>query len=292
MTVSGLNEDIMDYQDEKKARTQHVNAVIRDYMPTDAEFQKTLLEAMRYSIDAGGKRLRPIMLECTCQMYHGTGTIAGPFMAAIEMIHTSSLIHDDLPALDNDAMRRGAGDALMNYAYETACKAFSMAKPDQAASVAEALRVLSTKSGIYGMLGGQSCDVECEGRGLTEGQVEFINRYKTSALIEASLMIGGILAGAPEEDIRMLEEVGNKTGLAFQIMDDILDVTGSEAVLGKPVGSDVRNRKTTFVSLFGVSAAKARVELLSAQAMETFDHLSAKHDFLRCMLEELARRNR
>ena len=307
MTVSGLNEDIMDYQDEKKARTQHVNAVIRDYMPTDAVFQKTLLEAMRYSIDAGGKRLRPIMLECTCQMYHGTGTIAGPFMAAIEMIHTSSLIHDDLPALDNDAMRRGrktthkvygeameilAGDALMNYAYETACKAFSMAKPDQAASVAEALRVLSTKSGIYGMLGGQSCDVECEGRGLTEGQVEFINRYKTSALIEASLMIGGILAGAPEEDIRMLEEVGNKTGLAFQIMDDILDVTGSEAVLGKPVGSDVRNRKTTFVSLFGVSAAKARVELLSAQAMETFDHLSAKHDFLRCMLEELARRNR
>ena len=297
----------MNYQDEMKARIQHVDAVIRDYMPRETVFQKTLLSAMNYSIEGGGKRLRPIMLECTYQMYGGTGALAGPFMAAMEMIHTSSLIHDDLPALDNDSLRRGrktthkvygeamailAGDALMNYAYETACLSFSMAKPEQVIPVSAALKTLSTKSGIYGMLGGQSCDVEFQGRELTERQVEFINLHKTAALIEASLMIGAILAGAPEEEVKILESVGNKAGLAFQIRDDILDVTGSESELGKPIGSDVRNRKTTFVSLFGVNAGKARIEMLSARAMEDFDRLSVKHEFLRQLLEELATRRR
>lgn len=307
MTVCGLSEGNMDFQDEMKARIQHVDAVIRDYMPKETGFQKTLLSAMNYSIEGGGKRLRPIMLECTYQMYGGAGALAGPFMSAIEMIHTSSLIHDDLPALDNDSLRRGrktthkvygeamavlAGDAMMNYAYETVCKAFSMAKENQLMQTAKALRILSEKSGIYGMLGGQSCDVECEGRELTEVQVEFINRHKTAALIEAALMTGAILAGAPDEEVTILESVGNKVGLAFQIRDDILDVTGSEIELGKPIGSDVRNRKTTFVSLFGVSAGKARIERLSAQALEEFDHLSVKHEFLRQLLEELAVRRR
>ena len=297
----------MVFQDELKARTQHVDAVIRDYMPKESGFQKTLLGAMNYSIESGGKRLRPILMECTCQMYGGKGTAAAPFMAAIEMIHTSSLIHDDLPALDNDAMRRGrktthkaygeamailAGDAMMNYAYETAVGAFSEADVQQMPRVAEAIRILAQKSGIYGMLGGQSCDVECEGRALTEGQVEFINLHKTAALMEASLMIGAVLAGAPDEDVRVLETVGRKTGLAFQIRDDVLDVTGSESELGKPIGSDVRNQKTTFVSLFGVPAGKARIELLSAQALEAFDHLSAKHEFLRQLLTELVSRRR
>ncbi len=295
----------MDYQDEMKARVQHVNAVIRDYMPKESGFQKTLLSAMNYSIESGGKRLRPIMLECTYQMYGGMGALVAPFMAAVEMIHNSSLIHDDLPALDNDAMRRGrktthkvygeamailAGDALMNYAYETACASFSIAKDDQVIRVAKALRVLSEKSGAFGMLGGQSCDVECEGRVLTEGQVEFINLHKTAALLEASLMVGAILAGAPDEEVSILETVGNKTGLAFQIRDDILDLTGSEAELGKPIGSDVRNRKTTYVSLFGIRAGKDKVERLSQQAMEAFDSLSVKHEFLRCILQELATR--
>ena len=297
----------MEYQDEMKARVQHVDAVIQDYMPKEEGFQKTLLSAMNYSIDGGGKRIRPIMLECTYQMYGGVRALAGPFMAAIEMIHTSSLIHDDLPALDNDPLRRGrktthmvygeamailAGDALMNYAYETACRAFTMAKPEQVLSVANALKILSEKSGIYGMLGGQSCDVECEGRELTEKQVEFINAHKTAALIEASLMCGAILAGAPDEEVRILESVGSRVGLAFQIRDDILDVTGNESELGKPIGSDVRNRKTTFVSLFGVNAGKARIEMLSARALEDFDRLSVKHEFLRLLLEELATRRR
>jgi geranylgeranyl diphosphate synthase type II len=225
----------------------------------------------------------------------------------MEMIHTSSLIHDDLPALDNDDMRRGrktthkmygeamailAGDALLNYAYETASRAFDTARDAQLVRAAKAFRILTEKSGIHGMLGGQSCDVECEGRALTERMVEFINLHKTAALIEASLMIGAVLAGAPEEEVRILESIGNKTGLAFQIRDDILDVTGSEMELGKPIGSDVRNKKTTFVSLFGIPAGKARIELLSSQALAEFDRLSVKHEFLRMLLEELATRRR
>ncbi len=295
------------YQEEMKARIQHVDAVIADYMPKESSYQKTLLEAMDYSMNGGGKRLRPIMLECVYQMYGGMGALAGPFMAAMEMIHTSSLIHDDLPALDNDDMRRGrktvhkefdepmailAGDALLNYAYETACKAFSMAKDEQLPRIARAMTVLSDKSGIYGMLGGQACDVENEGRELTEKMVEFINVHKTAALMEGSLMIGGILAGAPQEDILRLESVGRGIGIAFQIRDDILDVTGSESEIGKPVGSDVRNKKTNFVSLFGVPAAKSRIEMLSDQALKTFDSLSAKHEFLRQLLEELAVRRK
>ncbi len=176
----------MVYQEEMKARIQHVDAVIADYMPKGSGYQKTLLSAMDYSIQGGGKRLRPIMMECVYQMYGGMGSLAGPFMAAMEMIHTSSLVHDDLPALDNDDMRRGrktthkvygeemailAGDALLNYAYETACKAFSTAKDEQFPRIGRALQILSEKSGVFGMLGGQSCDVEYEGRELTEKQV-------------------------------------------------------------------------------------------------------------------------
>ncbi len=297
----------MGYQEEMKARILHVDAVIKDYMPKEGVYQKTLLSAMDYSIQGGGKRLRPIMLECVYQMYGGMGALAGPFMAAIEMIHSSSLVHDDLPALDNDDMRRGrktthkeygeamailAGDALLNYAYETACRAFELAKEEQIPRIGRAMKILADKSGVYGMLGGQSCDVEYEGRELTEKMVEFINEHKTAALIEASLMIGGVLAGAPEEDIALLESVGHGIGLAFQIRDDILDVTGSTSEIGKPVGSDVRNKKTTFVSLFGVASGKDRIDMLSAKALKTFDHLSAKHEFLRQLLEELANRRR
>ena len=245
-------------------------------------------------------------------MYGGRGTVIGPFMAAMEMIHNSSLIHDDLPALDNDAMRRGrktthkefgeplaimAGDVLLNYAYETAFRAFDQVlKADDPVSgytrVAEALRVLAFKSGINGMLGGQSCDVEHDGQALTENQVEFINKTKTGALIEGSLMIGAILAGAGSDQVRKLEEIGSDIGLAFQIRDDILDVTGNEQETGKPIGSDVRNKKTTYISLFGVQAGRHKVEQLSERALGTFDSLNAEHGFLRQLLEELATRRK
>ena len=300
----------MNYEEEKKVRIQHINAVIRDYLPKEEGFQKTLLSAVNYSMEAGGKRLRPLMMECTYEMYGGRLNYIGPFLAAIEMIHTHSLIHDDLPALDNDTMRRGkktthavygeamailAGDALLNYAYETALKSISLVpkgaeETQQLTRIACALKILAGKSGMYGMLGGQGCDVEFEGKTLTEGQVEFINLHKTAALIEASLMIGAVLAGAPDEDVKKLEEVGRDIGLAFQIRDDILDVTGNEQEIGKPVGSDVRNRKTTYVSLFGLPAGKMKVDRLSEQALGIFDSLPAEHPLLRRILEELATR--
>ena len=302
----------MNFNDELKARTQHVNAVIRDYLPKETGFQKTVLSAVNYSMEVGGKRLRPMMMECTYQMYGGRSTLIAPFMAAMEMIHNSSLIHDDLPALDNDAIRRGrktthkefgepmaimAGDVLLNYAYETAFRSFDELKhkdedPSVCPRIAQALRVLAAKTGINGMLGGQSCAVEYEGRALTEKQVEFINTTKTGALIEGSLMIGAILAGAPADQVSRLEEIGRDIGLAFQIQDDILDVTGNAQEFGKPIGSDVRNKKTTFVSLFGVPAGKQRVERLSENALRNFDSLSAEHAFLRQLLEELATRRK
>ena len=310
MTIK--QDTVMNYTDELRARTVHVNAVLKDYMPRAEGFQKTVIEAVNYSMEGSGKRLRPMMMECTYQMYGGRGPMIGPFMAAMEMIHNSSLIHDDLPALDNDALRRGrktthieygeplaimAGDVLLNYAYETAVRAFEQVPrtedPAQGyARVAQALWVLATKSGINGMLGGQSCDVEYEGQALTETQVEFINKNKTGALIEGSLMIGAILAGAGSDQVQKLESIGSDIGLAFQIRDDILDVTGNAQEIGKPIGSDVRNKKTTYISLFGVQAGRQRVEQLSERALETFDSLDAEHGFLRQLLEELATRRR
>ena len=303
---------MVNFNDELKARTQHVNAVLHDYMPEEKGFQRTLIAAMNYSVEAGGKRLRPIMMKCAYQMFGGTGAMPAPFMAAMEMIHTSSLIHDDLPALDNDAMRRGkktthkeygeamailAGDALLNYAYETAVRAFSEAAgaPDaqvRYVRIADALAVLAAKTGISGMLGGQSCDVEHEKQQLTEGQIEYIKLNKTAALIEAILMSGAILAGAERSEVECMETIGRDIGLAFQIRDDILDVTGSAQELGKPVGSDVRNQKTTYVSLFGVAAGRHRIEQLSENALRSFDSLGVKHEFLRQLLVELATRRR
>ena len=302
----------MNFSDELKARTAHVNAVLRDYLPQEKGLQKTVIKAVNYSMEAGGKRLRPMMMECAYQMYGGRGPVIGPFMAAMEMIHNSSLIHDDLPALDNDSMRRGrktthkeygeplaimAGDVLLNYAYETAFRAFDLVtNADDPAAVcariAEALKVLSYKAGINGMLGGQSCDVEHDGQPLTENQVEFINKTKTGALIEGSLMIGAILAGAESGQVQKLEEIGSDIGRAFQIRDDILDVTGNAQEIGKPIGSDVRNKKTTYISLFGVPAGRHKVEQLSERALEIFDSLDAEHEFLRQLLEELATRRK
>ena len=258
----------MNFNDELKARTQHVNAVIRDYLPKETGFQKTVLSAVNYSMEVGGKRLRPMMMECTYQMYGGRSTLIAPFLAA-----------------------------MLNYAYETAFRSFDELKheeedPSVCSRIAEALRVLAAKTGINGMLGGQSCDVEYEGRALTEKQVEFINTTKTGALIEGSLMIGAILAGAPADQVSKLEEIGRDIGLAFQIQDDILDVTGNAQEFGKLIGSDVRNKKTTFVSLFGVPAGKQRVERLSENALRNFDSLSAEHEFLRRLLEELATRRK
>ncbi|MCD8103904.1 MAG: polyprenyl synthetase family protein [Lachnospiraceae bacterium] len=285
--------DLTTFNDQMKKRVTEIKSVIESYLPETDGFQSTLLGAMNYSMLVGGKKLRPLLMQQTFVMFGGTSKAIGPFMAAIEMIHTHSLVHDDLPALDNDEYRRGektthvvygqamailAGDALLNLAYETAAKAFMEAPADP--NVLRALQVLAQKTGEGGMLGGQSVDVENAGKPLTEEQLYFIYGLKTGALIEASMMIGAILAGASGEEVEKVERAARCIGLAFQIQDDILDVTGKAEELGKSVNSDEKNKKTTYVTLLGLDAAKKDVERYSKEAVSLLKELPYENEFL------------
>lgn len=295
----------MNFEDELKQKVQETEKTVYEFLPEEEGFQKTILEAMNYSMKAGGKRLRPLLMAETYRMFGGTGEVICPFMAAMEMIHTHSLIHDDLPALDNDEYRRGkktthvvygeamailAGDALLNYAYETAARAFAMEPGNE--RIGKAFRILTAKTGIYGMLGGQCVDVEYEGKTLERERLDFIYRLKTSALIEASMMVGAVLAGASNEKIALLERVAGKVGLAFQIQDDILDVVSTTEALGKPVGSDEENRKTTYVTLEGIEKAREDVRRLSDEAIGELDTLEEKNPFLMELLKSLIDRKK
>ena len=278
----------MNFKEELAARTAQVETVIKKYLPEEKGYQKTVVEAMNYSILAGGKRLRPMLMQETFRLFGGSGEVVEPFMAALEMVHTYSLVHDDLPCMDNDEYRRGkktthvvygegmavlAGDGLLNYAFETAVKAFGTADGMQAPDrVARALGVFAGKAGIYGMIGGQTADIEAEDREMkgcpvTEDGLLFIHEHKTAALIQSAMMTGAILAGADGEAVRQMEKCAYNIGIAFQIQDDILDVTGSLEVLGKAVGSDAKNHKTTYVTLKGMEQAKRDVERLSGEAV-------------------------
>ena len=283
----------MNFEERMKQRAQEVEAVIRRSLPEETGFQRTVLEAMNYSVLAGGKRLRPMLMEETWRMFGGEGEEIGPFMAAIEMIHTSSLIHDDLPAMDGDECRRGrkttwvqyredmailAGDGLMIFAFEVAAGAF--ARTNHPERVGEAVRILAAKTGIYGMIGGQTVDVELTGRPMTGEQLDFVYRLKTGALLEASMMIGAVLAGADERQVQAVERIAGDLGVAFQIQDDILDLTSTQEELGKPVGSDEKNSKNTYVSLYGMEAAQAKVEELSRRALEGLKGFEVRNEFL------------
>lgn len=295
----------MNFEEELRLRTDKVQKIIEKYLPKAEGFQKTVLEAMNYSMLAGGKRLRPMLMQETYRMFGGESEVIEPFMAAIEMIHTHSLIHDDLPAIDNDEYRRGrkttwvvygetmgilAGDSLLNYAYETACKAF-MLEPENK-SIGRALAVLAEKTGVYGMLGGQCTDVEAEGKELSREKLDFIYRLKTGALIEASMMVGAILAGADEAEVKDVKSIASDVGLAFQIQDDILDVTSTTEELGKPVMSDEKNEKSTYVALEGIGKAQEDVERISKNAIRTLDGLDVKNEFLRELILHLIDRKK
>ena len=264
------NTMAMNFEQQMTDKCTYIESVIRKYLPLEEGYQKEIMEAMHYSMTAGGKRVRPLLMLETYQMFGGSeASFIEPFMAAIEMIHTYSLVHDDLPAMDNDEYRRGrktthvvygedmgilAGDALLNYAFETALKAEPSVEKLQA--FVTALKILAKKPGIYGMIGGQVIDVKSVNQSLTKEKLEVIHQLKTSALIECSMMIGAVLAGASKEQAAQIEEAANKVGLAFQIQDDVLDVTSSTEVLGKPVHSDEKNNKTTYVTLVGIERQK------------------------------------
>lgn len=302
----------MNFSEELNKKADEVEKIVYQYLPKEEGYQKTILEAMNYSIQAGGKRLRPMLMLETFRLCGGKDDSSEKkeleyFMAAQEMIHTYSLVHDDLPAMDNDEYRRGkktthavygeamailAGDGLLNFAYETACNAFNEKTGNP--NIGRALQILSNKAGIYGMVGGQTVDVESEKKGLdiTEGKLLYIHEHKTAALIQSAMMIGAVLAGADKKTIANLERCAYDIGIAFQIQDDILDIIGSQDVLGKPIGSDEKNGKVTYVSIYGMDKAKNDVKRLSTEALDILKSLSGEDIFLEELVKWLITREK
>ena len=295
----------MNFEEELREKVGGIEKLLRSYLPEEKGCQKTIFEAMNYSVLAGGKRLRPLLMQECCHLFGREGREIGPFVAAIEMIHSSSLVHDDLPAMDADEYRRGrkttwvvygedmailAGDALMIYAFETAAKAFQ--KTDRPDLVGECIGILARKTGVYGMIGGQTVDVELTGKPVSEEELDFIYRLKTGALLEASMMIGAVLGGADREQTALVERVASDVGLAFQIQDDILDVTSTREALGKPVGSDEKNEKKTYVTLRGLEAARKQVEDYSKRAEAALGSLPVRNEFLNRLILTLITREK
>lgn len=303
----------MNFEQERQRRLDEIEGILDKFLPKEEGYQSIVMKAMNYSVLAGGKRLRPMLMGETFRLFDGKDQkLLEPFMAAIEMIHTYSLVHDDLPAMDNDDYRRGrktthvvfgeaiailAGDGLLNYAFETASKAFSLIDGNndleelhKYRKVSKSLEILANKAGIYGMIGGQTVDV-MEFNGIMDKErLDFIYKLKTSALVEASMMIGAILAGATEGEIKTVEQIAGDIGLAFQIRDDILDVIGTEEALGKPVHSDEKNDKATYVSVLGIDKAMDEVEFISQRAIKAFETLNHNNEYLKLLIYKLINR--
>lgn len=296
----------MNFRESYQAKVEAIEAILIAYLPERTGYQAVIMEAMEYALMGGGKRLRPMLMQEIYHLFGGNGRIIEPFMAAIEMIHTYSLVHDDLPAMDNDDYRRGrktthvvygedmgilVGDALLNCAFETAARAFDV-EPQESLRIGKALQILAGKAGIYGMIGGQVVDVTSTGKMISGEKLDFIYQLKTGALIEASMAIGAVLAGASSDQVKVVEEIAAKVGLAFQIQDDILDVTGSAEELGKPIHSDEKNEKTTYVTWKGIDGAKVLVDKLSREALQQMEGLGAPDEYLAQLLVSLINRSR
>lgn len=299
----------MNFNGKLDQKTSRVEKILKEYLPEETGYQKRLVEAMNYSVMAGGKRLRPILMEESFLLFGGKGRVIEPFMAALEMIHNYSLVHDDLPAMDNDEYRRGrkttwkvygdgmavlAGDGLLNLAFETAALAFDLTENQkEMKQAARALKILGQKAGIYGMIGGQCADIEAEeGRQVTRELLLFIHENKTAALIQAAMMIGAVLAGADEKSVAAMEKAAYNIGIAFQIQDDILDVTSTTEVLGKPVGSDEKNSKLTYVALHGLEESKEEVKNLSKEALLFLSSFENRNEFLEELVNSLITREK
>lgn len=305
----------MNFDDELKNKVTEIENRLKKFIPQEEGYQKTVIEAMNYSLMAGGKRLRPVLMSEVFRLFGGSRrALLEPFMAAIEMIHTYSLVHDDLPAMDNDEYRRGrktthvvygeamailAGDGLLNYAFETAAKAFDAISNDNESDIisayqrtARAMQILSAKAGIYGMIGGQVIDMEEYKEEVTKERLNLMYQLKTGALIEASMMIGAVLAGAEQSEVEKIEQIAGAVGLAFQIKDDILDVTSTPEVLGKPVHSDEKNEKTTYVTIMDLDSANNEVALISNKALEEYKRLPYTNEFLEGLIIKLVNREK
>ncbi|EQI52309.1 polyprenyl synthetase family protein [Clostridioides difficile] len=288
----------MEFKQCLKEKASFVEKVLKEYMPKEEGYQKTVIEAMNYSLSAGGKRLRPILTLEACKIVGGNEDEAIPFAIAIEMIHTYSLIHDDLPALDNDDLRRGrptnhkvygeamgilAGDALLNYAFEVMLAgSINKENPEK---YLKAINEIAKGAGIYGMIGGQVVDVESESKQIEKEKLDYIHMNKTAAMMVGCMRAGATIGGANSEQMEEITKYAKNIGLSFQIVDDILDIVGDEAKLGKKVGSDIENHKSTYPSLLGLDKSKEIAHNLIDEAKKSIEKLSDDVDFLKGLAE-------
>jgi len=266
-------------------------------------YPETIYESMRYSLMAGGKRLRPILCLATCEMTGGTLEMAMPTACALEMIHTMSLVHDDLPAMDNDDYRRGkltnhkiygdaiailAGDGLLAYAFEFTATQTKNVPADRLVKV---IARLGRAVGAAGLVGGQSVDLECEGKtDVSVDTLDFIHRHKTAALLEASVVCGAVLSGAPDDHIQRLTRYAQDIGLAFQIVDDILDITATQEELGKTAGKDLNAQKVTYPSLWGLEESRRKAKELVDAAQEELSPFGNAAQPLKALAEYITAR--
>ena len=288
----------MEFKKCLKEKASFIENVLKEYMPKEEGYQKTVIEAMNYSLSAGGKRLRPILTLEACKVVGGNEEEAIPFAMAIEMIHTYSLIHDDLPALDNDDLRRGrptnhkvygeamgilAGDALLNYAFEVMLSgSINKENPEK---YLKAINEIAKGAGIYGMIGGQVVDVESENKQIEIEKLDYIHMKKTAAMMVGCMRAGATIGGANSEQMEEITKYAKNIGLSFQIVDDILDIVGDEAKLGKKVGSDIENHKSTYPSLLGLDKSKEIAYNLIDEAKKSIEKLSDDVDFLKGLAE-------
>ncbi len=281
----------MDFYKEFEERILEVNKNLEKIIEEKDCPQNTIYKAMNYSLKAGGKRIRPVLMLACSELVGGQIQSAMPFACAIEMIHTYSLIHDDLPCMDNDDLRRGkptnhkvfgeamavlAGDALLNCAFETMLKNTDVSPNMTLAAMSE----IATAAGTEGMIGGQVIDIESEGKTVDAVTLMTMHLHKTAALIMASARVGALLGGGSREDLAAMEEFSRYLGIAFQIKDDILDVTGSEEMLGKKTGVDSLLQKSTFVSIYGMEQSQNLLNDYTQKAIEVLSNYGEKAEFL------------
>ncbi|WP_010252615.1 polyprenyl synthetase family protein [Acetivibrio cellulolyticus] len=292
----------MNFKENQQRYADLVNAFLDNYVKENDLLEKSVYSAMRYSLLAGGKRLRPVLALAVCELLGGDINEVMPFACAIEMVHTYSLIHDDLPAMDNDDFRRGkltnhkkfgeaiailAGDGLLNLAFELMIESTATDNCNNAVQKVKAMSYIAKSSGIHGMIAGQVIDTESENKEVAYETLEYMHKCKTGALIKAPVVSSAIICNASEEDLRSLEAYAGNLGLAFQIKDDILDVEGSTEKLGKKVGSDESNKKTTYVSLYGLEKSKQMLRETTEEAIKNIGKFGPNANFLRELAEYL-----